>query len=241
MPRPKIKREVDDMLDDESGIIPAPDSNSSEITQFVLGKLGSSRPRIQDSSLVVGSFRCTPIGLELVGEQIPTTNDLQNLGRVLKQLEGSIQWLIGDWVIAGETVEWGKISEFADEIGFDVQSVYDCSYVARKVDFSLRSEKLSFGHHRLVAPLTLEEQRYWLTQALQNQWSISQMRDAMRPKQNIPSSVKSASIADYGKQIDKLVSKPRWNSKDRQEVSSVVDHMESVIATLRHRLSGSDS
>jgi len=63
--------------------------------------------------------------------------------------------------------------------GYEVPTLYNFASVARSIDFSLRSEKLSFGHHRLVVAMAPELQRQWLEYAEANNFSISQMRKAI--------------------------------------------------------------
>jgi hypothetical protein len=41
---------------------------------------------------------------------------------------------------------------------------------------------LTFGHHALVTALAPHEQVEWLEKAVVGNWSISQMREAMKPK-----------------------------------------------------------
>ena len=130
-------------------------------------------------------YRLTGVGLD------PNTlsdnkDHWEQLGRLLFRLDHSIQWLIGDWLLHGESNQWGKHEEIADKLGYEVKTLYDYRYVARNVHFSVRTEKLSFGHHKLVAHLQTKEQVQWLRTAAagdidnetgqSHSWSISRLR-----------------------------------------------------------------
>jgi hypothetical protein len=122
-----------------------------------------------DGGLVFKDFKMTRVGL-LSGETVQY-EDWESLGRILRDLHGSIQWIVGDWFLCAESV-WGKTyDEIAAFLEVSVETLYDYSYVSRSVQFSVRTEKLSFGHHKLVAGLTEDEQREWLNYAAENNLS----------------------------------------------------------------------
>jgi hypothetical protein len=77
-------------------------------------------------------------------------------GRSLMEVEGSVQWWIGDWWAFGEGRHYGDGRELADEAGVEYQTIQDYGWVAANVEISRRREILSFSHHREVAPLTPE-------------------------------------------------------------------------------------
>ncbi len=137
-----------------------------------------------DGSIQAGNFKLTrtgiPPGIEASKEE------WQRLGTFLGALNQSLQWLIGDWVIYGEDV-WGETREaIADLMGLDIKTIYDYVYVARAVHFSVRTENLTFGHHKLVAKYdTNKEQRQWLDYAIAEGLSVSALRKAIRSQQRI--------------------------------------------------------
>lgn len=123
------------------------------------------------------NFRLTRVGL--VTESIATIEEWQALGGLLRQLEGSIQWLIGDWMAYGER-QWGKTYEQVEqETGYAYQTLRDYAYVSKAIDLSIRIDKLSHAHHRLVAALPREQQLHWLEQAAANGWSVAAMKKHM--------------------------------------------------------------
>ena len=88
----------------------------------------------------------------------------QDIGDWLKNTEGAIQWYIGDWLNFGER-RYGELYSQALDAGANPQTWMDYKWVSGKVKTSLRNEALNFNHHRVVAPLTEEEQIYWLDKA----------------------------------------------------------------------------
>jgi hypothetical protein len=137
-----------------------------------------------DGSITIGKFTWTSIGMKI--DSSPSVNEWMEMGGLLRQLEGSLQWLIGDWFVYGET-SWGKTyDEVAEALGYEVTTLYQFSWVARSVKISLRRENLFFGHHKLVAPMSPEEQDYWLQQADYETLSVSQLRNRMKGEAPTP-------------------------------------------------------
>ena len=133
-----------------------------------------------DGTIQIGKFTLTPKGL-VAGDDVGF-EEWQQLGEVLQRFEASIQWLIGDWMAFGER-RWGQTYEqVASATGYEVTTLYNFASVARSINFSLRSEKLSFGHHRLVVSMAPDLQRQWLEYGEVNNLSISQMRKAIEGK-----------------------------------------------------------
>lgn len=62
--------------------------------------------------------------------------------------------------------------------GYERGTLRDYAWVARKS--SIRIDDLSFAHHRLVAPLPPDDQREWLTLALQNEWTVAELRRELK-------------------------------------------------------------
>jgi hypothetical protein len=97
-------------------------------------------------------------------------------GRRLGAIGRCSQWWIGDWVRYG-TARWGeRYAEAARVTGYDVASLRNMAWVAAQFDVSLRSDKLTWSHHVLLAPLEPEEQKRWLDRALQERLSVADLR-----------------------------------------------------------------
>lgn len=101
-------------------------------------------------------------------------------GRKLGAIGRSSQWWIGDWIRYG-TAKWGeRYSEAARVTGYDAASLRNMAWVASQFDLSLRSDKLTWSHHVLLAPLEPEEKRAWLERAARDKLSVSELRTELR-------------------------------------------------------------
>jgi len=101
-------------------------------------------------------------------------------GRRLGTIGRCSQWWIGDWIRYGNA-RWGeKYTEAARVTGYDVTSLRNMAWVAAQFDLSLRSDKLSWSHHVLLAPLDVEQQRHWIERAEGERLSVNDLRTELR-------------------------------------------------------------
>jgi len=101
-------------------------------------------------------------------------------GRRLGAIGRCSQWWIGDWIRYG-TSRWGeKYSDAARVTGYDVASLRNMAWVASQFDLSLRSDKLTWSHHVLLAPLENDEKRRWLDRAAEERLSVADLRLELR-------------------------------------------------------------
>jgi hypothetical protein len=101
-------------------------------------------------------------------------------GRRLGAIGRCSQWWIGDWIRYG-TSRWGeRYAEAARVTGYDVASLRNMAWVASQVNLSLRSDKLTWSHHVLLAPLEPDEQRRWLDRAHEQRLSVADLRVELR-------------------------------------------------------------
>jgi hypothetical protein len=173
---------------------------------------------LSSKEIRVGAFVWKPTGMVLDGEA--KVEDWQETGRILRKLDESIQWLLGDWIVMGEAYNYGERLAFAESIGFNVKTLDDYAYVARKVNFSVRTENLSFGHHKLVASLSdTDEQERWLKNASENHWSIAKLRDEMngeKASQYIENSINDIFFDEYKRQRQKAFDLIRKGASRKQ-------------------------
>lgn len=101
-------------------------------------------------------------------------------GRRLGAIGRCSQWWIGDWIRYGSS-RWGeKYAEAARVTGYDVASLRNMAWVASRFSLSLRSDKLTWSHHVLLAPLDPDEQRFWLERAANERFSVADLRLELR-------------------------------------------------------------
>lgn len=137
----------------------------------------------EGGNYVYKRFTITPVGL--IAPADATIDELLEIEEVLGNLETSIQWNIGDWYNrATEQNVWGRKYELqaANEVEYRYQTLADYAWVARSIHFSIRNRKLSFSHHRLVAPLIPELQALWLEYAAtrSSKMKVSALKEDMK-------------------------------------------------------------
>lgn len=101
----------------------------------------------------------------------------EGIYRELSVMEKGVQWWLGDALNYGEK-QYGEIyTQAIETTGLDYGTLANYKYVASRITFSRRREKLSFGHHQNVASLDSEQQALWLEQAENNKWSVMRLRE----------------------------------------------------------------
>jgi hypothetical protein len=119
----------------------------------------------------------TPLGLRFHGQ--PDFKKWSALGVKIGQAVRCMEFVIGDWLVYGEQnfaksrVEPGRYKEALRTTGIDYALLRDYAYVSRNVSLSVRTDKLSWFHHRLIARLKPEKQRHWIDLATNGQEHIS--------------------------------------------------------------------
>ena len=128
-------------------------------------------------------IRITPLGLHFQRE--PDFARWSALGIQISRVLRSIEFTIGDWLVYGDEnfCRPGpgrptncNYQEAIRTTGLDVALLRDYAYVSRRVHLSRRTDKLSWTHHRLVAKLPPEKQKYWLELAANHAEHISVKR-----------------------------------------------------------------
>ncbi|HMG44580.1 MAG TPA: DNA methyltransferase [Acidimicrobiales bacterium] len=132
-----------------------------------------------------GLFKyANPRGLDLP-EGIPF-EDWAAVGEVLRSMEGSIMWWLGDWWRYGER-SYGEASSQAAPTGYSGETCRQAAWVADKFAETVRRHTdLSFGHHYAVAALEPPEQDELLELAVTGDedrpspWSVQALRSEVR-------------------------------------------------------------
>lgn len=133
-----------------------------------------------------------PGEISRTGWQLPpglTLAEWLQCGVVLGKVEGAVQWWLGDWWAYGAHA-YGERKALFDEGGplaeLNYRTVEDYGYVSANVTTSDRSEVLNWLHHKIVAALDSDKQRYWLARALEGKdgkpWSSNQLKAAIKQR-----------------------------------------------------------
>ncbi len=119
-----------------------------------------------------------------------TLPEWKELGQALKQVEGCVQFWIGDWARFGDKKGFTgkytdpKVYDELEEItGLNRQTIQDYKWTTDKVDSSLRKEDLSFNHYKEVAKLPPAKQETFLKRASDEKLSVRDLREEIKKDQ----------------------------------------------------------
>ncbi len=107
------------------------------------------------------------------------------LGRLVR----GVQWLAVTWLLHGERSYGERFAQAVAELGLQEHSIMNMLAVARAFpDPARRHPALTFSHHEALAGLDdTDAQERWLTQAEQEGWSVSRLRQELRGAKVVPS------------------------------------------------------
>jgi hypothetical protein len=123
-------------------------------------------------------FAIKSTGIEFLEEL--SYDEWDALGQKLAPVGRTIGFIIGDWINYGEK-RWGdKYEEALERTGLEYGTLRNYAHVARKVDLSLRNDKLDYSLHATVAKLkTNEEKQHWLNMAEKHDLSVRRLRKSI--------------------------------------------------------------
>ena len=126
----------------------------------------------------------SPVGLQFSGDL--TLDEWKSLAPSLGQAARSVAFVIGDWLVYGDSLFGtdgppnkrvaSALYEFASQYtGIDTQTLQNFAYVSRNVPYPLRTEQLSWEHHRLLAKLPEPDQANWIETCISENQSGTRM------------------------------------------------------------------
>jgi hypothetical protein len=126
------------------------------------------------------SFEVTTTGLTIHGEV-----DFEvwlKYGAALRTVEMATPWVKGDYLNQGEARYGDKYLQ-ATALWPDnaLQTLANCKYVARAIPPERRNENLSWSAHAELASLEPKEQEKWIEAVEENEWTVSELREELRP------------------------------------------------------------
>jgi hypothetical protein len=118
-------------------------------------------------------------------EGYPSEEEWVNFGKSLENKQDSVHWIIGDWLNYGidhYNLTYVKAAQLLNEQGFSFceQTLRNDKYVATKVPLSCRHDNLSWQHHKEVASLKEDQQKYWLSYASDMELTTKELRNAVK-------------------------------------------------------------
>ena len=111
------------------------------------------------------------IGLQISDKL--SVEEWQELATSIGEAASSIAFIVGDWLVYGQSlfgtdgdpdrkVDHPSYQLALKATGLDLSTLQNYAYVSRNMPFSLRNERLSWEHHRLMAKLPEGEQQDWI-------------------------------------------------------------------------------
>lgn len=139
----------------------------------------------------------------LVIRKDPTLEAWLAIGEDFKLYHHAISWLVGDWILHGENREWGEMySQALDATEFSMSTLRNYKHVCKRFPFDKRIASLSFSHHAEVAPCDDQDADLWLSKAVENGWSVGQLRRAMNGEDE--AEVNDQPVASKKSKVDRL-------------------------------------
>jgi hypothetical protein len=131
------------------------------------------------------NYLALPRGVEVSKTGLTITAPLtfaewESLGAGLQSMHKSILFLLGDWLCWGEQRFSEEFSQAIKAKGHAVQTLLNAQWVSSRIEPSRRRENLSWTHHSEVAALPAADQDTLLQQAIDNEWSTRELREAVR-------------------------------------------------------------
>ncbi len=129
----------------------------------------------------------------LIGWTAPTdltSEQWGDFGQRIKQAEGSLNWIVGDWLLAHRG-EWGDIYTEAMELtDWTWDKLKDCKMVSSSFNLETRVSKLSWTTHREIAKRGGDSKQAYLEQAsaegLSSRQAIAMIEASKKPEYPTP-------------------------------------------------------
>jgi hypothetical protein len=174
----KRREQLDNSFFDASNTDNLPTLDIREVDDVGFGGLALPVVRRQDGTVKLGNFRLTMTGLVVEGRI--SQEEWWAFFEGVQKIESTIQFIIGDLAIYGEEEFRISYEEIAARTGYKKETVENYAYVARNMPQALRSDKLSFNHHYLVASLATDaEKQQWLATAQEHDLSVRNLELAL--------------------------------------------------------------
>src|SRR5262245_8254320 len=101
---------------------------------------------------------------KLIIDQNISIDEWKELGQSLRQVEGSVQFWIGDWArfgdkrgFTGKYVDGGVYDELEEITGLNRKTIQNYKHISERVPSSFRKEDLSHAHHAQVSQLKTDK------------------------------------------------------------------------------------
>jgi hypothetical protein len=175
-------------------------------------------------------FVVTRTGIEISDDA--TLEDVLGKLEEVVAVETAIHWAYGDLLAYGEDRQWGTFYDRAQQItGKSYQTLANYAWVARSIHFSLRGEKLSYGHYKLIAKFPPKEQTRWINRVHDENLSVRQLAAAIEGE-SLP-----APLPSWRKPLEKMRTtyEQQWDQLDSQQRRAIYEELRLMVQQLEER------
>jgi len=170
----------------------------------------------------------TPTGLVVEGDA--PEQEWEDFGAALARADKALQWLIGDWY---NQVPWGDKKAACERVGLNYGSAKKYGEIAGKYEMRIRIHNCAFAHHQVAASLPAPQRTEVLEDAAANNWTVREVRAAVKEKQN-PS--KPRDEMDIREKLHELAD-GEWRTREDIADALEMDHSDigSKLSTWKRR------
>lgn len=101
------------------------------------------------------------------------------VGAQLNEMEQSVQWWVGDWLLFGEETFAEKLGKAAELTGYSIDRLKEARRVAAAFPVTSRSDKLGWTHYKAAVQLPAEQRVQVIRQAEAEGWTSRDTRYAV--------------------------------------------------------------
>ncbi len=152
------------------------------------------------TEMQIAGFGFTKTGIVIDGK--PTLAECQKAKEFIGNCLAASMWWWGG-VLNYTEMTYGEAEE---EGSYEHATLKDAKYVCANVAASVRTDALSFTHHKLVAQLPARKQVAWLKRAARDTLTVGQMRKAMRDEHAANSATPPLPDGEY----NLILADPPW-------------------------------
>jgi len=188
---------------------------------------------IATTTTIPQTIEPTATGLNFTGEL--SFEEWSEFGRTIGRGMQTVAWYIGDWLLFGEAQFEKKVSSEAYDAavaatGLDRTTLKTYTSVCRSIPASERVERLSFDHHKTLAPMPKEKREEWVKvvapQPSSRPISAKRLRTSIRMAGETPRIVTDEEILNRGSSSGH---------------DNYVPHLSRLITVLRATIGGMDA
>ncbi|HWN09737.1 MAG TPA: hypothetical protein VNO50_10800 [Pyrinomonadaceae bacterium] len=112
-----------------------------------------------------------------------TAHEWKSLWLPFRRVRKAFNFTLGDWINHGKAAYGERYALALDTTELEYQTLRNFASTCSLVTLSRRRDKLDWSHHVEVGPLSPRDQTRFLKLAEENNWSVSDLRRAIRDEQ----------------------------------------------------------